>query len=88
MCIKDNFNEILQSGDEGLINLFMNECESNCVKYGSCDYHTMLDEQLRMIHGEAGRCSFCNEIYNFEDMTEGNTGWYCDRCQRAIESRA
>ena len=86
MCIKENYNTVLASQNEKKINAFMDDCY-DCVKYGSCDYYANLDLQLRILDGQAGKCIFCGEINNFEDMAEGNTGWYCDHCRRGIESR-
>lgn len=87
MCIIPFYNNVLESKDYEKISNFMDDCESVCPKYGSCDYFTMLDERLRVIDGQAGKCIVCGEIYNFEDMEEGKQGWYCNRCLRAIESR-
>lgn len=47
MCIKDNFNQICFIGNEKQINEFMDDCEINCIHYGSCDYYSMLDDKLK-----------------------------------------
>ena len=46
MCIKDNYNKILENVTIEEINKFMNSCEENCQHYGSCDYYSYLDDKL------------------------------------------
>lgn len=87
MCIIEFYNNVLNSNNWDKISNFMDGCESLCIKYGSCDYFTALDEKLRVLDGQATKCACCGEVYNYEDMTKRKTGWYCDRCIRAEESR-
>jgi hypothetical protein len=85
MCIKANYNSVLESNDWNKINNFMDDCY-NCVKYGSCDYLGYLDEKLIELETKVP-CVICGELDEEADMKCTDSGFICDRCQRAIESR-
>lgn len=70
MCIKNNFNKVLEYGTKEEINDFMNKCDNTCeqcIKFGSCDYYSQLDDKLKELDGELLRCPYC-----------GDTGELCD----------
>ena len=62
----------------------MSYCEDQCLNQYWCKTYSEFEQRYRLLDGQAGECKCCKEIYNYEDM---NKEGYCDRCQRAIESR-
>lgn len=85
MCIKVEYNKILESNDWNDINNFMDKCY-DCVKYGNCDYYGYLDDKLVQLETHVP-CAWCGELGLEADMKQTDSGFLCDRCQRAIESR-
>lgn len=52
MCIKNNYNKILESGNWQQISDFMdNVCEDGCTMCGHCDYKGYLDDKLVELEG-------------------------------------
>lgn len=50
MCIRsEEYNKIMQSDDVHAMVEFSEECENQCVKYGSCDYLGWLDDRIKEI---------------------------------------
>ena len=78
-----NPNMTLSTTDIQELGNCMSFCESYCLDQSSCNTYSLLEQRYRLLDGQAGECKCCGEIYNFEDMKNG----YCDRCQRAVESR-
>lgn len=74
MCIKDNYNEICyNTTDLQKIYDFMDDCENNCIKFGSCDYNGMLNDKcvdLEAIQDDltCPHCNYSSEYCNFPDL--------------------
>ena len=83
-CTTDSLSKLLEAETIEPISNFMDYCEGNCEHWGYCQSYSLLEQRIRLLDGQAGYCKCCGEVCNFEDMNEAG---YCDRCQRAIESR-
>ena len=85
MCIQNlHIQKVIDSQNIDLINSYMDGCEATCPNWSSCQEYSFMEQNIRLLDGQAGGCRLCGEITNYEDMNEDG---YCDRCQRAIESR-
>lgn len=83
-CQKQELAQIKTTQDIQTLANFMSYCEDQCLNQYWCKTYSELEQRYRLLDGQAGECKCCGEIYNFEDMNENG---YCDRCQRARESR-
>ena len=83
-CQKQELTQIKTTQDIQTLADFMSHCENYCLDQSRCQSYADLEQRYRLLDGQAGECKCCGEVYNFEDMNEDG---YCDRCQRAIESR-
>ena len=84
MCIQNlNINKVIDLKNIDLLNSYLDGCEATCPNWSSCQEYSLMEQNIRLLDGQATLCKLCQEIVNFEDLEDG----YCDRCMRAIESR-
>ena len=82
-CDKD-LNKLFETKDIQDLGNFMSYCEDYCLNQSYCQSYADLEQRWKLLRGEAKLCECCQEITDISDLNEHG---YCDRCQRAIESR-
>ena len=88
MCRQNlSINKVIDLKNIDLLNSYLDGCEATCPHWSWCEDYSRMEQNIRLLDGQAGECACCGEVYNYEDMTKRKTGWYCDRCIRAEESR-
>ena len=83
-CPKEELNKIQATQDTQALANFMSYCENECLDQSRCQYYYDLEQRWKLLRGEAKLCKCCEEV---TDISEINEHGYCDRCQRAVESR-
>ena len=83
-CPKEELNKIQTTQDTQALADFMSYCENECLDQSRCQSYADLEQRWKLLTGEAKLCECCQEI---TDISEINERGYCDRCQRAEESR-
>lgn len=84
MCVQNlSINKIIDFKNIDLLNSYLDGCEATCPNWNSCQEYSLMEQNIRLLDGQATLCKLCQEIVNFEDLENG----YCDKCMRAIGSR-
>lgn len=77
-------NTLINTNDIQELGNCMSYCEDHCLNQSFCNTYSLLEQRYRLLDGQAGECKCCQEITDISDLNERG---YCDRCQRAMESR-
>lgn len=51
-CTRDDYNEILEANNYQQISEFLDDCEFNCLHFGSCDYCGWMGDKLKELEEE------------------------------------
>ena len=83
-CPKQELAQIKTTQDIRTLADFMSYCENECLDQSRCQSYADLEQRWKLLKGEAKLCKCCEEVTDISDLNERG---YCDRCQRAEESR-
>ena len=85
MCIQNlHVQKVIDFQNVDLLNAYTDGCEATCPNWNSCQEYDFMKQNVKLLFGQAVGCKLCGEITDCIDVNEEG---YCDRCQRAIESR-
>lgn len=82
-CSKISSNDVYKMKEQKLESL-LEQCEKTCERYHKCDTIALMEDELKVMRCEAGHCSKCNKIIDFESdffyYVENEDKYYCENC--------